>query len=388
MKNEDMHILVIPSWYPTTDEPNRGIFFKEQSHNLYDINVKVSVVYPEVRWIPTFSLSKFKENHFQIREYNEDGIITIRKHGWNTSPGNSQKQAKNWVKQALKLAEIYISKYGKPDLIHAHSTLWGGYTAMLVSQKYNIPYIITEHSTSYARNAIKDWEIPYIKEAFNNASKILAVSSPFAKLLQKYSKNPIEVIHNPVNISFFEIPKSRQKKPFTFLSVAFLEHKKGMDVLINAFNKAFKNQKDVILNIGGDGEERKKLEELVTKLELTDQVNFIGGLSRNEVKEQMMKNNAFVLPSRFETFGVVFIEALSTGMPIIATRCGGPEDIVSEKVGKLVEVEDVDGLANAMVYIYENYDLYDSNELRQYCNDNFSKEVITNKLIDIYKNIL
>ncbi|NEZ45607.1 glycosyltransferase family 4 protein [Clostridium niameyense] len=388
MKNEDMHILVIPSWYPTLECPLNGIFFKEQSRNLLDFNVKVGVVYPEVRWLSSLSFSKLKINHFQIREYNEDGVTTIRKHGWNLRPKFPKKRAMYWVSQAVKLSDLYIKKHGKPDVIHAHSTIWGGYAAMVLSKKYNIPYVVTEHLTEFARGLIENWQVPYIKEIFNNANKSLAVSTPFSKLLQKYSDKEIGVIHNPVDISFFEIPESREKEPFTFLCVAFLAHKKGIDVLIKSFNKAFKNKKNVKLKIGGDGDQRSNLEKLTKDLGLSDQIEFLGILSRGEVKKQMQESNVFVLPSRFETFGIVYIEALATGIPVIATKCGGPEDIVAESVGKLIEVEDIGGLSNAMIYIYENYGSYDSKELRKYCSDNFSKEAIANKLINIYKSIL
>ena len=389
MKQENIHVLVIPSWYPTLESPLSGIFFKEQTENLLDFNVKVGVVYPEVRWLSTFSISKFKKNHFQVKEYNEDGLTVIRMHGWNVFPKFPVKRDMYWVNKAIQLSEKYMNKYGKPDVIHAHSTLWGGYAAMILSQKYNIPYVVTEHLTEFARGLIEEWKIPYINKVFDNANKALAVSSPFANLLQKYSKNnKIEVLHNPVDMEFFDVPKARIKEPFTFLTVAFLAHKKGIDILIKAFDKAFKGKNNIKLKIGGDGDERSNLEKLANDLGLSEQVEFLGILSRDMVKSKMKSSNVFVLPSRFETFGIVYIEALATGIPAIGTKCGGPEDIVSEDVGKLVEVGDIDALAEAMLYVYENYESYDSCKLREYCSDNFSKEAVTTKLIKIYNDII
>lgn len=386
---KNIHVLVMPSWYPTSETPLNGIFFKEQAQNLLDFNIKVGIVYAEMRWLTSLSWSNLKKHHFQIKQYNEDGILTIRKHSWNKFPRFPRKQAMNRVREFVKLADIYIKKYGKPDIIHAHSVLWGGYAAMIVSKKYNIPYIITEHSTAYARGLIKDWQEVYIREAFENANKTLAVSSPFAEILHKYSpRTKIDVLNNPVKVEFFEVPKHRKKDPFIFLSVAFLMHKKGIDLLIKAFHKAFYKNENVKLKIAGDGEERKNLEQLVQKLDLCNKVSFLGQLTRENVKKEMMESNVFVLPSRFETFGVVFIEALASGMPVIGTRCGGPEDIISKDVGKLVDNEDINGLSEALKEVYEKYDSYDSVSLRDYCVNKFSSQSITNKLLNIYDSVL
>ena len=161
-----------------------------------------------------------------------------------------------------------------------------------------------------------------------------------------------------------------------------------MDILIKAFNKAFKDENNVILRIGGDGTERENLEKLVNELSLQDKVEFLGSLNREEVKIEMKKCNVFSLASKFETFGVVLIEALATGTPVISTNCGGPYDIINDRVGRLVEVNNIEELADALKYVYVNYNNYDCNEIRKYCIDNFSNEAIGRKQLDIYNSAI
>ncbi len=385
--NNNIHVLVIPSWYLTKEHKLRGIFFKEQATNIQKLGAKVGIIYPEVRWLSLLNFTNLRNNYFQTKEHLEDGLITFRKHGWNIYPRFPRKQAEYWVKQGIILGEKYIKKYGIPDVIHAQSTLWGGYVAMKLSEKYKIPYIVTEHSSAYVLTNIEEWKKEAIKEIFKKSSKIFAVSSTYAKRLAEYTDGKeVYIIGNSVDTEFFTMKKYVIREKFTFFTVAFLKKNKGMDILIKAFNLAFKDD-NVILRIGGDGDERKNLENLVKELKLEEKIEFLGSLNRKEVKMEMQNCNVFSLASKFETFGVVLIEALSTCTPIVSTNCGGHYDIVNDKVGKLVEVDNIEELAHALKYVYVNYSDYNQNEIRQYCIDNFSNVAIGKKQLEIYNSV-
>ena len=168
--------------------------------------------------------------------------------------------------------------------------------------------------------------------------------------------------------------------------MGLLEHKKGMDILINAFSEIHHNNTELV--IGGDGEDREKLENLAIDLGISDRVKFLGRLDRDEVKMQMSSCNVFVLSSRHETFGVVFIEALASGKPIIASKTGGPDFIVNNKNGLLVPVEDIASLRDAMDEIIDNYLTYDPVEIRNDCIRRFSEESVVKELNKIYSQAL
>lgn len=387
MKN--IHVLVIPSWYTTRENSLRGIFFKEQTKNLQNLGAKVGIIYPEIRWLSELNLKSLKVNHFNTTEEVEDGMVTFRKHAWNIYPKLPKKQASNWVKQAIKLADKYIKKYGVPDIIQAHSTLWGGYAAMILSKKYNIPYIVTEHCSDYILTEVDEWKKEEMIKVFKNSSKVLAVSSDFAERLKVYlGETSIEVIHNSVDTEFFRLKKDVKKENFEILNVGFLNKNKGVDTLIRAFGKAFHDIPNIRLKIGSNGKELENLKKICKELHIEDKVIFLGGIDRQEVRDNMMYSDLFVLSSRFETFGVVLIEALATGTPIIATKCGGPQDIVTEKVGKLVDVDDIDGLAKTLEFMYQNYDCYNKKEIREYCCEKFSNKVIGENTLKIYNDII
>ena len=99
--------------------------------------------------------------------------------------------------------------------------------------------------------------------------------------------------------------------------------KKGQADLLRAFAERFAGDPSVRLGIGGDGPERGRLHELAGSLAIAEQVDWLGALDRDGVRQAMCEADAFVLPSRLETFGVVVIEALACGLPVVATRSGG-----------------------------------------------------------------
>ena len=117
-------------------------------------------------------------------------------------------------------------------------------------------------------------------------------------------------------------------------------------------------------------------------------MRFLGLLDRDKVRETMWKANAFVLPSYFETFGVVLIEAMATGLPVISTKCGGPEDFITSDVGYLVSPGDIEGLAKAMINLLDNYSSFDSIEISKIIRNKFSYEAVASSLSNIYNKIL
>lgn len=379
-----MKIMIVPSWYPSDDNPLLGIFFKEQSLSLQKHGYDVTVLYPEVRTVRMLKNHTMRKKGITIAK--EDGLQTYRNVVYNFIPGRVPfttayyfyKSLRNLYDEAVKIA-------GKPDLIHAHSCLWGGWAAAKLAKEEHIPFFITEHSSNFVRGLLKPYEKKEIAKTLNMARNIISVGPSLTRELEKYTDKPIIDIPNIVNIEDFQLIQRSfdPSRKFRFLSVAFLTHNKGMDVLIHSFAKAFK-EKDAELYIGGDGIEKDNLVLLAEELGVAGQVVFLGSLSREQVKAEMQRCDAFVLASRFETFGVVLIEALATGKPIIATKCGGPEVIVNPKNGLLVPVENSSELSKAMVYMKGNGHLYNPKELRKDCIKRFSEAVIIKKISALY----
>ena len=379
-----MHIMFIPSWYSNVRNKVHGSFFKEQALELQKAGVKVTVAYNEV-W-PLTMLGKIHEE--KGLKYNvEDGLKTYRYKNYNYIPKNPL-MFKVFNKRMEKLYKEIVKKEGAIDIIHAQSSLWGGISAAYIAEKYNIPLVITEHSSVERGPYVKKSYIPFICDSYKKAQKVITVGNGLKNEIESLSgRQDIEVIGNLVDLSKFTIKKRIKNEKFIFFSLAFLEGEKGFDTLIKSFAKKFKD-KEAVLYIGGDGSQRSWVEALTVENGVKDQIIFLGALSRDDVSKWMNKCDCFVLPSRYETFGVVYIEALASGRPVIGALNGGAEDIINNLNGYLIPIDDIDILAEKMIEVYDNIESYDEEEIRIDCLKRFSPKVIVNKIISVYKEVL
>lgn len=380
-----MEVLFIPSWYSTEKNPTNGSFFKEQALALKSAGVNVILAYVEI------SLENISEEDSKVKIYYDNSILVYRiKEKKIRKTGNigTMLAFKKGIKKIYKKLEE--DKRGNFDIIHLHSTPWAGLGAVSISKVSNTPLVITEHSSYFSRYKVSKIEELFFKYIMKNAFYNICVSETLKKYVQKYTSNNIDIIPNMVNVDEFSIAnnedKTREKK-FSFACVCYLNKNKSVDNLIKAFSLEYKG-KDVELVIGGDGPEKSYLENLSKELEIETQVIFKGALSRKDVIKEMQNCNVFVLPSIFETFGVVLIEALACGKPVITTRNGGADGIVNELNGKVVDVGNIELMANAMKVIKDNYEIYNNNLIREDCIKRFSSENVANEIIGVYNKII
>lgn len=380
-----MRILILASWYPDKDKPLNGIFFKEQAEALKQNGLDVSVLNIHLDSIANFFKAKKK---MEYSKTNENNIHVYRVKSYNFFP----KMYKLYIKYYAYLLKKYISiiekEEGKIDLVHIHSAFDAGIAYSVAD--INIPYVITEHSSRYHRGIISQSENNMLYSVFSNANKVIAVGKGLSEKIYEYCNGIAPtIIPNMVKIIDDEnIKIDNSKEKFRFFSLAFLNKYKGMDVLIKAFSRNKYLLDSIELFIGGDGPEREALEDLTKELGLTKNIFFLGELNREEVKYYMKNSDAFVLASRVETFGVVFIEAMIQGKPVIGTKTGGPDTFITDKVGLTVDIDDIDQLAMAIKDIYKKHDSYDKDYIKNYCVDSFSEDIVANKLKTIYNEIV
>lgn len=385
-----MHVLIIPSErYVTSESPLSGIFQYHHAHLLNEYGVKVGVISAGI--IP-FSKT-FSKYPYQNLE-NDKGIMVLRKYRRSIVPGRYYSKLfwSNILRDYLKLFDEYCEKFGSPDIIHAHNSLFAGVVASKIKQIYSIPYVLTEHSSLYQRGLIPASHLPIARIAIYNADMLTTVSNKLGQVLEEIFSPDVKSytpIFNVLEREFFEESAiaERSGSGFNFLSIGSLDDNKDHKSLIQAFALAFKGDMSVHLTIGGDGELKESLGKLILQLGLERQVVLCGRLTRNDVRERYRRSDVFVLPSRVETFGVVLIEAASFGLPLVSTYSGGPEDIVNSINGILVKPGEVLLLAKALVEIKETISQYDPIAIREDCLRRFSRQVFFERLNSIYNNV-
>ncbi len=387
MEDNKRHILIIPSWYPKDANDISGSFFREQAIALSEFGCTVGIISPQIH---TFrNIKETWKTKFGLNITNDNDVKTIRFNYLNLTPRVDFLIQYLWVKIGMYLFEAYIKNFGKPDIIHVHSMKNAGYLALKIYKKYNIPYIITEHSSAYEKKLVSEKEFEKLNKVVDSSKFNIAVSEKFCGLLdRKFLTEKWHFIPNIVNNDFIEYEIILKKEGFTFLYVGNLNKNKSVDTLLKAFSNFNIKAPNLKLRVIGDGPEKSNLIKLAKKLDIDKNVEFLGSLPRNQVKTEMSNTSVLVHPSRYETFGVVIIEALAMGLPVIATRCGGPESIVIDRVGLLIDSGSVSQLFQAMIDIYTNYREYSPEDIREYCESKFSERVVVNSLIDIYRTVL
>lgn len=384
-----MHVLVIPSWYPTSEAPLNGIYFAEQAQCLSNHGFNVGVIYPEQQSLRLISWNALRRKHFQTEWTSRFGFPTLRRYGWNVwwklPPGIRCR-----VQQGVRLGRRYVQRFGVPDIVHAQSGRWAGAVAARLSASHGIPYVLTEHFSGIQRERIPRWRWPIVREGYRHARGIAAVSSSLKRDLVRNdlaAAPSIEILPNLVPGTFFSVCGSGRPTPppFRYVTIARLTPQKNVRRLLKAFAKVLSAKLDVQLIIVGDGPERSALEKMARRLEISSRVTFRGRLGRRSTQKVLWNAHAFVLPSSYETFGVVLLEAMATGLPVIATASGGPKDIVSEKSGILLPGGTPKDLASGLKTVHDSWSTFDASAIRSYTRQRYGPEPFVRRTRSFYE---
>lgn len=388
MMKTHMHVLFIPSWYPTYPTDTLGCFFREQALSLKQHGMQLGVITPALRSLST-GISAWT-GPFGIKEELDDGIPTMRFHGIRAFSWHDWLNMKSWELAGLRAFKKYCAKHGTPDVIHVHGMIFGLSWAAAIHCEYGIPFVVTEHSTEFALGNIRRPLLSYLTDAINHAASLFGVSRELCNRLGVQipapNGNSWQVMPNLVS-SRFDLPTTADKErvnnvDFVFLNVATLSQKKGQHHLLRALAqvRATRPELRLRLRIAGGGPEERALLNLTAELGIGDRVTFLGDCPRERIVQEMKNCNAFVLASSYETFGVVVIEALMCGKPVLSTRCGGPEDIVRPgKDGWLVEKDSPDAIAGGLIEMIENHAQFNSNMISQDCMIRYGEEAFVRR---------
>lgn len=380
-----MHVLVLPSWYPTGSDDIAGSFFREQAIAVQQAGAKVGVIALSLR-----SLRRRGAGPLPFRE-DDEGVATYRGSLLNFTPRIYQLIQLRTVGILRDLYRAYVAREGRPDIVHVHCAVPAGAGALHLRDRHDIPFVLSEHSSALVGDRLGRSGVVLAKRVAQGAAARFAVSTVFAKTLEQrlgLAQGGFSVMPNMVDDRFLGADLPDRAGEFRFLHVSLLDANKNVETLVRAFGERFKGRAEVSLVIGGDGPSCRQLQSLSRELGLEKQISFRGMLSRDQVRAALAESDAFVLSSRIETFGVVLIEALAMGVPVIATRCGGPEDIVTETSGSLVPVGDVPALGAAMEDMIDNRSRWNRHSLREDCRARFGAEAVTLRWLEIYREVL
>lgn len=377
-----MKVLIIPSWYPEGEDRLMGIYHKEYAYALTKSGIDVDMLFVGRRSIKKPVSYLFRKS-----------VIIDKEDGYNVYKGkilefkklNNKLFMNIYYRKLEKLFKYYLKNHDKPDILHGQVLIPAGYAVAKLGKKYNIPVIITEHSSGFMKY-FEGSDKKYSMYALDN-SYFTTVSNMMKNQLKVIS-NKCDILPNVVETNKFKVKRKDNKNDFNLISVCALRKGKGIQTIIETVKLLVdRGYKNVHLNVVGDGYLMDYYKETAKEFNVENYISFLGQKTKEEIIDLLSKNNIFVVGSRYETFCIPGVEALASGMPIVSTKCGGIEEYLDKKCGELCDVNNPKDMADKIELVYKNIDKYDIKYLRSVA-DKFSYESVCNKAIKMYENLI
>lgn len=278
--------------------------------------------------------------------------IQINRFDFNSIIKTNNIKILHFIKKYIQTILIQF----KPNIIHLNTTVGGSLFAFLLFKSFfSVPVILTAYSPYLYLGHFS----PIVKQALDSVDQVCCISNWVLKAIEPYlslMKSKLQRIYCGLPVSKIE-PTPLSFSPPTLLIFGRLSWEKGFDTMIRAFALLKKNGSRAQLIVGGDGIQKPALEKLVMDLNLTDSVKFTGVLTREEVLTIFNQATLVIVPSIHESFGLVILEAMQLGRPVIASRVEGiPEVVADGETGLLVPPKDPEALSQAIQNLLNNPD--------------------------------
>jgi glycosyltransferase involved in cell wall biosynthesis len=379
-----MHVMFVTSCLQHRSKPFGGCFTMAQAAALRAAGHRVSVLYdhwlmPDEVW-PWLLRRLTETSHHPsipiIDVVSPFGLPLLSRYAVGLRAG-----------ALIRAFKRYIERYGRPDVLHAHFDYTGGIICRKLSRLYGIPFGITEHSSYYLSNTVPRLRHRALTLAWKNASFRIAVSETLADTIARshcLQRTSIDVVGNTLRDDFVCGSGSSPKDNiFRLCCVGALIARKRFDLAIESTRILAREGRAIRLTIVGEGPNEQRLRRSAAAGELGS-VEFVGARSSSDLRELLLGQHALVISSDHETFGVVGIEALACGLPVVSTRCGGPSSYISSDNGVLVKKGSATALADGVRSLMDQYELYDRQALQASALSTYGAQAIADRLVAIY----
>jgi len=362
-----LRVLVIATYFPKPDNALMGTWALGQSLALARQGADVRVVSPTA-WVPalvtklpgtqrlrswaqcpaTYDWDGMTVDYPRWPWYGHSGFLAAR---GRRRPGLFLAAAWPFIRRALLRA---VDEH-RPDLIFAHHASISGELARRLRRERGLPYVVIEHD----HGEIADCErFPQRRKLYENvlasASAVVGVAQPMrAELERLFPWAHVAVAYNgadPPDERLFATPRppGLEDRIIVF-SAAHLYYRKGMPLLVEAFARVADRYPDAVLRIAGEGEDSPAVEAAVASSGVSERITLLGRMPNHRARQEMAWADVFALIGWDEPFGVVYLEAMSVGTPVLACDDGGLADVVTDgEEALLVASKDVAAAAAAL----------------------------------------
>ncbi len=394
-------VLLLPSWYPTSDTPLHGTFMREQAllmSDEFDIRVLMSAARNLSKLGSFVSLLKKLTFSYQPVHY-VDNCLKMPPEGvffrYDSDPFLSEeKRFAKMIKRYAEAMERLVETGWKPDLIHAHSAIPAGMIAHSLAAIFRVPFIITEHSPLIMQS-YSDFVRKRLKMAFSGANRVVAVSHYLKRMIltNDIDCNPV-IIGNAIDGERFSIRlKERSDGSFRILCVAQPVFIKDLPTFFRAMRRLIElGHEDIrgciiVPDLGG-GLDVGVVQGQAEDAGVSEVMEFVGNVDREDIPQYFQACDVFVSSSISETFGLSICEAMACGKPVVTTSSGGVSDILTKENGIRVPIGDYVELAAAVVRIKTGEFTYDPDAIRESVLSRFGYSKFKVRLREQYQSVI
>ncbi len=366
---QPLNILVLTPVFPHSGNPAEGIFNEQHARALSNAGARVTVLVGKP-WLPEVVAQKWTryQSLFHLPHQEERAGMKVLYARYLHIP--QFLWARTTVSSCLRSLrrEVRSSLAGERfHLIQVHSTWPMGLAAPLLAREMGIPFILTLHMEDDPRLYGRGSRSLLYRRVLEEASAVVSVGRPLERFLQKVHPDlclaKFCIIPNGVDLEAVRVISPEKGRGTNgwgrLVSVGNLRPSKGMDLTLKALSLLRERGTPWMdLTVVGEGPERRNLQKLARELGIADRVHFKGRLPHEDTLREIHRGDLFILPSWREAFGVVYLEAMACGKPVIGCFSQGAEDIIRHEIeGLLVAPGKVEDLAEAIGRIVGNRNL-------------------------------
>ena len=394
-----LRVLILSHMYPRPRHPAGGIFVHEQVKALRSRGVDARVVSGDPFWIRVQNPPRLAAT---LRSYRSDQPTWGQ---WEDVPVLHFPYLCGFPLKAPFHSLTYLHGFSKVlarvrnvfpfEIIHAHTSFLDGSAGLRAARTHGCPLLITEHTGPFDVLTQNLLMRHMTRRSITGADRVLAVSDSLKRdMLAALALAPetIGVMPNGVDLgTFHPDDASGDGQPRDQIRALWVGHHvavKQVGRLVQAFARASRDRSPLRLSLLGEGPDRSGIEALVAELGLSGKVEFLPATDRAGVARAMRAHDFLVIASATETFGLVALEALACGVPVLSTACGGPQELIAEPGLGLIVRDDVTGLADGIVAMADRAGTFDPARLHAYARDRYGWDTIAGRLVDTYRSML
>ncbi len=387
-----LHILVVPSWWPSPEQPTAGVFFQDYTAAFAANGAKVGVIYPDLVSLRHWGRSTSIPILPTLLHESTPGANVIRIRGLHTALGRPAWQMHRFRKWLARGLRAYEQAHGRPDVLHAMCAIPAGWACTHLNDSLSRRVVVTEHTGPFSLALHPPAAGRFVHEALEKAAAVAAVGKRLRdQMMEAGIARTIEIIGNPVADEFLtaSLPQrddpSHRRDDRRALFVGRLTPEKGIGELIEAASQ-LKSKLRLQWEIAGDGPMREGLAQQIQSLGLQEQVRLHGVCSRQRICELMAQCDLFILPTHGESFGLAVAEALCMGLPVVTTKGSGCDALLQEGDGLTCRMNDAGDLARAIEEAIRDHE-WDRRAIAEAARRRFDGRAVATRYAEIYRRI-